>query len=159
KATLRSLGDVFGKTSWWTYYNGVARRSMKLANPFWLYTALTAADAPERDRVVATGAGIKATTNGPSNTARRRTPRPFRACEQQYLQQIPDALLDQYLACAAYPGPKNHFRALPEDVQLAILGAGRPSIGKSCFVGSAYQLACRDAVRASRVGDGALATL
>src|SRR5262245_14796988 len=160
KATLRSLGGVFGKTSWWTYYNGIARRSIKLANPFWLYTVLTAADPAERDRVVATVAGIDATAYGTSNVARLRAARAFSAsCEQQYLRQIPDALLEQYLACAAYPGPKNHFRALPADVQLAILGAGAPGIGKSCFVGSAYQLACRDAVRTSRVGDAALATL
>jgi hypothetical protein len=159
KVTLRSLGDIFGKTSWWTYYDGSARRSIKLANPFWLYTALTAADPAERDRVVATVAGIDATTHGTSNVARRRTARAFSACEQRYLRQIPDALLDQYLACADYSGPNNHFRALPAHVQLAILGAGRPSIGKSCFVGSAYQLACRDAVRADRVGDRALATV
>jgi Domain of unknown function (DUF4114)/Thrombospondin type 3 repeat len=159
KATLRSLGDVFGKTSWWTYYNGIARQSIKLANPFWLYTALPAAGPAERDRVVATVAGIDATTYGTSNAARRRTARGFGACEQQYLRQMPDALLDQFLGCAAYSGPKNHFRALPADVQLAILGAGRPSIGKSCFVGSAYQLACRDVAHAGGVSDAALATL
>jgi hypothetical protein len=159
KATLRSLGDVFGGTSWWTYYDGVARRSTKLANPFWLYAALTAADPAERDRVVSTAAGIDATTYGASNVARRRTARAFGACEQRYLRQMPDALLDQYLACAAYSGPKTRFRALPADVQLAILGAGRPGIGKSCFVGSAYQQACHDVARAGGVDDAALATL
>jgi hypothetical protein len=159
KATLRSLGDVCGGTSWWTYYDGIARRGIELANPFWLYAALTAADPAERDRVVSTVAGIDATTYGASNAARRRTARAFGACEQRYLRQMPDALLDQYLACAAYSGPKKRFRALPADVQLAILGAGRPGIGKTCFVGSAYQEACRDVARAGGVDDAALATL
>jgi hypothetical protein len=40
-----------------------------------------------------------------------------------------------------------------------MLGAGRPGVGKSCFVGSAYQDACRVAARAGGVGDAALATL
>jgi hypothetical protein len=160
KAALRSLGNVFGGTSWWTYYRGIARGpSIELANPFWLYAALTAADPAERDRVVSTVAGIDATTYGASNVVRRRTARAFGACEQRYLRQIPDALLDQYLACAAYSGPKKRFRALPADVQLAILGAGRPGIGKSCFVGSAYQEACRDVARSGGVDDAALATL
>jgi hypothetical protein len=107
KVTLRSLGDVFGGTSWWTYYDGVARQSIKRANPFWLYAALTAADPAERDHVVSTVAGIDATTYCASNAARRRTARAFGACEQRYLQQMPDALLDQYLACAAYPARRN----------------------------------------------------
>jgi len=84
KATLRSLGDIFGKTSWWTYYDGSARRSIKLANPFWLYTALTAADPAERDRVVATVAGIDATTYGTSNVARRRIARCLQTSSSRY---------------------------------------------------------------------------
>ena len=159
KATLRSLGDVFGGTSWWTYYDGVARWSTKLANPFWLYAALTSADPAERDHVVATAAGIDATTYGASGAARRRTARALDDCEKRYLRQMPDALLDQYLACAGYSGAKKRFRALPADVQLAILGAGHPGAGKTCFVGSAYQDACRAAAHAGGVGDAALATL
>jgi uncharacterized protein DUF4114/thrombospondin type 3 repeat protein len=159
KATLRMLDDVFGGTSWWTYYDGIARHGATLANPFWLYAALTASDPGERDFVVSIVARIDATTFGASSMARRRTARAFGDCEKQYLRQMPDALLDQYLACSAYPGPKKHFRALPADVQLAILDAGRPGVAKSCFVGSAYQAACRDAARAGGAGDGALATL
>jgi hypothetical protein len=159
KATLRALGDVFGATSWWTYYESIARRGNQLANPFWLYTALRASDPAERDMVVATVAGIDATTYGTSLRARRRAARGFGECEKHYLRQIPDELLDQYLACAAYPGPKQRFRSLPADVQLALLGAGRPGARKSCFVGSAYQQACRDAVRAGGVGEAALSTL
>jgi hypothetical protein len=157
--TMRALGDVFGGTSWWSYYDTIVRRGNKLANPFWLYTALLGSDPAERDSVVATVAGIDATTYGTSVPARRRAARGFGDCEKHYLRQMPDELLDQYLACAGYPGPKRRFRSLPADVQLALLGAGRPGAGKSCFVGSAYQQACRDAVRARGVGDGALSTL
>jgi hypothetical protein len=75
KATLRSLGDVFGGTSWWTYYDGIARRSTKLANPFWLYAALTSADPAERDHMVATAAGHRRDHLRASAAARRRTAR------------------------------------------------------------------------------------
>ena len=149
---------VFGGTSWWTYYDSVARMSTKLANPFWLYAAVTSADPAERDHVVATAAGIDATTYGASGAARRRTARALGDCEKRYLRQMPDALLDQYLACAGYSGAKKRFRALPADVQLAMLGAGRPGAGKTCFVGSAYQHACRAAAPAGRAGAAALAT-
>lgn len=159
KATLRALGDVLGGTSWWTYYAGVARRAPKVANPFWLHAALLASDPAHKDFVVTTIAGIDATTYGASNGQRRNTARAFADCEQRYLRQMPDALLDEYLACAAYPGPKTRFRALPADVQLAILDAGTPGVGESCFVGSAYQDACRDALRGGGISDAALATL
>src|SRR5262249_40801091 len=122
---------------------------------FWLYTAPTAADPAERDRVVSAVAGIDATTYGTSNVARRRTARAFSAGEQQYLRQIPDALLDQYLACATYSGPKNHFRALPaaRDTRRSTSQHGEVVLRRS-----AYQLACGDVAHAG-VGDAAFATL
>jgi hypothetical protein len=159
RATLRSLADVFGGTSWWTYYNWVARRSTKLANPFWLQAALVSSEPAERDLTVATVSSIDATTYGSSNQARRLSARAFADCEERYLRQIPDDQLDGYLECAAYPGPKKRFRALPPDVQLAILNQGRPGPGRSCFVGSGYQQACRRTLQAGAVTDGALATL
>ncbi len=159
KQTLKALGDVYGGTSWWTYYDSVARHSIKLANPFWLQAALLGSTPDERDLIVATATSIDATTYGPSNRARRDTARALDVCEEQYLRQMPDAVLDQYLACAGYPGPKKRFRALPADVQLAMLNRGRPGPGKSCFVGSAHQDACRDALRTGAVGDATLATL
>jgi hypothetical protein len=72
---------------------------------------------------------------------------------------MPDAQLDDYLACAGYPGPKKRFRALPPDVQMAILNRGRHAVGKSCFAGSGYQQACRNVLQAGAVAGGALATL
>ena len=72
---------------------------------------------------------------------------------------MPDDQLDDYLACSAYPGLKARFRALPPDVQLAILNQGHPAPGRSCFVGSGYQQACRNALQAGGVPAGALATL
>ena len=83
----------------------------------------------------------------------------FLDCQARYLQQMPDDQLDDYLACSAYPGLKTRFRALPPDVLLAILNQGHPGPNKSCFVGSGYQQACRSALHAGGVADGALATL
>ena len=159
RATLKSLGDAFGGASWWTYFNAVARRSTKLANPFWLQATLVSSDPGERDLTVATVGSIDATTYGNSNKARGRSARAFADCQARYLQQMPDDQLDDYLACSAYPGLKSRFHALPPDVQLAILNQGHPGPGRSCFVGSGYQQACRNALQAGGVAGGALATL
>jgi len=159
RATLKSLGDVFGGTSWWTYFNAVARRSTKLANPFWLQAALVSSDPGERDLTVATVGSIDATTYGSSNKARGRSARAFADCQARHLQQIPDHQLDDYLACSAYPGLNERFRTPPPDVQLAILNHGRPAPGRSCFVGSGDRQACRNALQAGGVAGGALATL
>jgi hypothetical protein len=159
RATLKSLGDVFGGTSWWTYFNAIARRTTKLANPFWLQATLASSDPGGRDLTVATVGSIDATTYGSSNRARSRSAQAFAACQARYLQQMPDDQLDDYLACSAYPGLKARFRALPPDVQLAILNQGHPAPGRSCFVGSGYQQACRNALQAGGVPAGALATL
>ncbi len=158
KATLRALADVLGTTSWWPYYDGLARRAPALANPFWLHDSLVS-DPGTAGFVTSAIASIDATTYGRSGRQRRRAAKTFSACERHYLRQMPDEVLDRYLACAAYPGPKKRFRALPPDVQLAILNAGAPATGRYCFAGSAYQSACRDVLRAGGISDAALATL
>jgi hypothetical protein len=158
KATLRALASILGTTSWWPYYDGLARRTTSLANPFWLRESLLS-DPGITSFVTSAVAAIDATTYGASSKQRRIAARTFSDCERRYLRQMADAVLDQYLACAAYPGPERHFRALPPDVQLAILNAGTPAASKSCFTGSAYQDACRDVLSAGGLGDAALATL
>src|SRR5262249_22188854 len=133
KQTLKALADVFGGTSWWTYYDSVARHSVKLANPFWLQAALLSSTPDERDLVVASAASIDATTYGSSNRARRQTARALDACEEQYLRQMPDPVLDQYLACAGYPGPKRRVPSLPAAPELRLLNRGRPRAGDARF--------------------------
>jgi hypothetical protein len=159
KATVRALRDLLGQTSWWTYYASLVRRPQRLANPFWLHEALQGPDPGERAFVTSAITAIDATTYGASPRPRRAAARAFADCGKRYLSQIPDTLFDQYLSCAAYPGSAERFRALPADVQLRILGAGAPGVGKSCFGGSAYQDACRGVLRAGGVADPALATL
>jgi Domain of unknown function (DUF4114)/Thrombospondin type 3 repeat len=158
KQTLRDLADVLGGTSWWSYYDRIARKGAKLANPFWFHDALLAPDPAHQAFVTSAVSGIDASAYGATNRDRRRAASVLANVEKRYLRQMPDELLDQYLACSAYPGPKKRFRALPSDVQLAILGAGTPAPGQSCFAGSAYQDASRDALRGA-LGDAALATL
>jgi hypothetical protein len=72
---------------------------------------------------------------------------------------MPDALLDQYLACAGYSGAKKVSRAARRP-PARDARRGRPGAGKTCFVGSAYQDAApRRRAGAGGVGDAALATL
>jgi len=73
--------------------------------------------------------------------------------------ESPSSDPSSYLACSAYPGIKARFRGLPPNVQLAILNQGHPTPGRSCFVGSGYQQACRNALQGGGVHAGALATL
>ena len=158
KQTLQDLAAVLGGTSWWSYYERIARQGTKLTNPFWFHEALLAPDPAHQEFVVSVIRRMDATTYGATNRDRRRAASAFAAVEQRYLRQMPDERLDQYLACSGYIWPKKRFRALPPDVQLAILGAGTLAPGKSCFGGSVYQDATRDAVGGS-LGEAARATL
>jgi len=158
KQTLRDLADILGGTSWWSYYDRIARQGMKLTNPFWFHDALLAPDPAHQAFVVSAIGRLDAATYGTTNRDRRRATSALVSVEKRYLRQMPDELLDQYLACSGYSWTKKRFRALPPDVQLAILGAGTPAPGKSCFAGSAYQDATRDALRGS-LSEPARATL
>lgn len=155
KATLRELASVLGGTSWWRYFEAVRRAEAPLANPYRLQEALRGTD----DASIVEGAihAVDATAYGASTTQRLRAARAFGTCERTYLLQMPDALLDQYLGCTAYRGPKERFRSLPADVQLRILNSA--TSGGACFVASPYYEECRDVLRASGVGDAALSTL
>jgi hypothetical protein len=159
KRARRALAGLLGDTSWWTAYVEDLGQEKTLANPRRLHEALQGGDAAESDFVAAAIRSIDATRYGASTDERRATARAFDGCGRRYLWQMPDHLLDQNLACAGYPGPTERFRLLPPDVQLRILNVIPAPGATSCFVESAYHLACRDTLNAMGVGEPALATL
>ncbi len=157
KATLRALASGLGGTSWWGYFDAIRRAQAPLANPFHLYEGLQGTD----DASIAVGAiqAVDATTYGTSISQRVSAARAFEACGRTYLLQMPDALLDQYLGCTAYRGPRERFRSLPADLQLKILNSATSGGPSACFVASPYYEECRDLLLASGVGAAALSTL
>jgi RNA polymerase sigma factor (sigma-70 family) len=155
----RALAGLLGGTSWWGIYAGDLRHEKNLANPLRLREALQGGDAAQSEFVAAAIRSIDATRYGASTNERRAAARAFDECGRRYLWQMPDQLLDQHLACTGYPGPTERFRLLPPDVQLRILNVIPAPRATSCFVESAYHLACRDTLHAMGVGEPALSTL
>jgi Domain of unknown function (DUF4114)/IPT/TIG domain len=151
KAALREIATALGETSWWRYFDDVRRIEQALANPFRLRQALEDVVPDAGAVVVRAIQAIDATPYGSSTEERLRTARAFDTCGRTALLQIPDALLDQYLGCTAYRGPKERFRALPADVQLRILNTSTSGNVRSCFLASPYYEECRGVLRASGV--------
>lgn len=158
-ATRRRLAALLGDTSWWRYFDDLRRTERALANPFRLDHAL--GDSRPDDVAVITHAirSIDASAYGGSTRQRRRTARVFADCGATYLLQLPDPVLDRYLTCTAYRGPRAGFRALPADVQLRILNTPAARRTDACFVGSSIREACRDLLRARGISAAALSNL
>jgi len=151
-AMMSTLDGALGDTSWWSYYSSV-RRGKAAVNPARLYDALVGVDPPVDTFVHDTVAAIDANTfNG------KRTAKAFAKCGQ-LLEQVPDVRLRGFIACSAYPGPVERFRALPTEIQLAILNGGNAARVDTCFPASAQYQACRDSLDRGGVGAPALATL
>jgi hypothetical protein len=122
-------------------------------NPARLYDALEGVDPPVDTFVHDAVAAIDATKfNG------KRTAKAFGKCAG-YLEQVPDTRMKGFIACTAYPGPVERFRALPTEIQLAILNGGNAARVDTCFPASAQYQACRDSLDAGGLGEAGLATL
>lgn len=154
--TLRIVESLIGDTSWWTDYGAAAWRESGAACPFRLREALQGEEASAAFALAAIRS-IDASAYGRSAEERRAAGRAFAGCARRYLAQLPDDVLDGYLACAGYPAPRARFRLLPADVQLHVLHRG--PTGATCFPASAYHQQCRDDLAGAGVAALALATV
>jgi hypothetical protein len=160
RRALRDLRDRLGDTAWWTYFADVARQGPMAAHLFRLHEGLVRGDAAEVDFVTDVVRGIATEAYGSSTDDRRVVASALADVDGRFLWQMPDALLDRFLACTGYPGSAARFRLLPPDLQLRILNAVGPAgSAGSCFMTSAYHQESLDALRAAGLGDAALATL
>jgi len=156
RRALREVRDVIGETAWWSYFAEVTTREPNVANVFQLREAVVQGDAAERDFVTATVRGLDATAYGDLGS----TTRALGDVDRRFLCRMPDALLEQFLACTEYPAAPARFRLLPPDAQLRILNTGAPAARtNTCFVASPYYQESLDALRAAGVGDRALDAL
>jgi hypothetical protein len=161
RQAVRSLRALVGETGWWAYFDEVAPREPMSWSVFRLQEALVGGDAAETDLILATLQAIDAGAYGASPGARLATARALADVERRFLWRMPDGLLEQFLACTAYPAASSRFRLLPADAELRILNTVTPGAAKAktCFGASPYYQETRDALRAAGLGDAALATL
>jgi hypothetical protein len=151
-AMMSTLDGVLGDTTWWHYYSSV-RKGKSAANPVQVYDSIVGVDPPVDTFVHDAVAAIDATSfNG------KRTAKAVSKCAG-YLEQVTDERMKTFIACTDYPGPVERFRALPTEIQLAILNGGNAARVDTCFPASAQYQACRDSLDGGGASAAALATL
>ena len=151
-AAMRALQQAVGETAWWQYWNAVRRRDRKLfGNPRVVYEGVLGGDPPVVAYVQERIAALDAATFGGEGTADA-----LGACGATLLVEIPEETLDEFLLCSGYPGPRERFKALPFELQLAILNEGG---GAACFRSSVYHQASREHLESRDLGAPALEAL
>src|SRR5262245_43986640 len=157
QAARREIKARLGASSWWRTFEELQRTEPSLANPFRLEQAL--GGSGDTSLVTNSIMSIDAASYGSTRSERRRTAGAFATCARTYFLRIPDEILDGYLACSAYAGPRERFRSLPADVQVRILNSAVSGPATGCFVASPYAEECRQLLGASGVPEAALSTV